>query len=551
MARGALIQYRRGSTAQWSAANPVLASGEVGYDTTANEVRIGNGVLPWSSLPPIGGSVPEEQIASAVETYLEAHPTPTLDDVDIALLVLDEDTETHAAVRSLVPEGPAGDSAYQVAVSNGFVGDQAAWLASLHGEPGATTIAGVDGLRKELDDRALTADVVGFVDSVGTAITGLSAEVGTKATQDSVNALSSAQVVLAGNLDAVNNKASDALATAAAAAQHADLASSPVIVRHGSNAALARPSTARPVFWVGSVHPNNAIEVDLILTSSSAPVFVGALDAFAAPFRAHSLRRTLSAYTGPLIKVRRSSDNTTLEVGATSTGDLDTAALLSFVGSSDGFVETFYDQGPTGRHLSQATAANQPRIVAGGVLDSVNGKPALVFDGVSDLLVNPTAGLFAAAAATVAAVMKSNSNAVANATVFAESRTANNNGFWRAIRGSSANWNVQATDDAGTALWASTAAGSNLFDLAHHQAVYIEAGGQINTWKDGAPVHAAIAAARAGATTPVQTTLGAHSGSSATSFYNGAVQELVAWSSAQAASRGAIEDAQSTYWGTP
>ena len=32
--------------------------------------------------------------------------------------------------------GPAGDSAYEVAVANGFVGDEAAWLASLVGAQG-------------------------------------------------------------------------------------------------------------------------------------------------------------------------------------------------------------------------------------------------------------------------------------------------------------------------------------------------------------------------------------------------------------------------------
>ena len=33
--------------------------------------------------------------------------------------------------------GEAGESAYQIAVRNGFVGDEAAWLASLKGEKGA------------------------------------------------------------------------------------------------------------------------------------------------------------------------------------------------------------------------------------------------------------------------------------------------------------------------------------------------------------------------------------------------------------------------------
>lgn len=37
MGREDLIQVRRGTTTQWTAANPVLASGEPGFDVTTNE----------------------------------------------------------------------------------------------------------------------------------------------------------------------------------------------------------------------------------------------------------------------------------------------------------------------------------------------------------------------------------------------------------------------------------------------------------------------------------------------------------------------------------
>ena len=40
--------------------------------------------------------------------------------------------------------GEAGESAYQIAVRNGFVGDEAAWLASLKGEKGADIFQGYE-----------------------------------------------------------------------------------------------------------------------------------------------------------------------------------------------------------------------------------------------------------------------------------------------------------------------------------------------------------------------------------------------------------------------
>jgi hypothetical protein len=101
---------------------------------------------------------------------------------------------------------------------------------------------------------------------------------------------------------------------------------------------------------------------------------------------AYSLRKLRSAYTGPAIRVRRSSDNAELNIGFTVSGNLDTGTLVAHVGSGSGFVTTWYDQSGNNRHATQATAGNQPRIVNAGVIDIANGKPAIRFDGVNDYL---------------------------------------------------------------------------------------------------------------------------------------------------------------------
>jgi len=44
------MQQRRGTAAQWTAANPVLAAGEIGFETDANKFKIGNGSSTWSAL---------------------------------------------------------------------------------------------------------------------------------------------------------------------------------------------------------------------------------------------------------------------------------------------------------------------------------------------------------------------------------------------------------------------------------------------------------------------------------------------------------------------
>jgi hypothetical protein len=84
-------------------------------------------------------------------------------------------------------------------------------------------------------------------------------------------------------------------------------------------------------------------------------------------------------YSGFAIQVRRSSDNDSLNIGFTAGGDLDTAALKTFVGAGDGFVRTWYDQSGNANNVSQTTNANQPQIVFSGVVNRQNGDVAVNF----------------------------------------------------------------------------------------------------------------------------------------------------------------------------
>jgi len=46
----AQICVRRDTATNWAASNPVLLNGEVGYDTTNNKIKIGNGTSTWTAL---------------------------------------------------------------------------------------------------------------------------------------------------------------------------------------------------------------------------------------------------------------------------------------------------------------------------------------------------------------------------------------------------------------------------------------------------------------------------------------------------------------------
>jgi hypothetical protein len=110
-----------------------------------------------------------------------------------------------------------------------------------------------------------------------------------------------------------------------------------------------------------------------------------------AALRAYGLRKLNSAYAGKCIKVRRSSDNTTTEIGFTG-NELNTEALLTFVGAGNGFIETFYDQSGNGYNLTQATTGDQAQIVKEGKLITQNSLPSCVFDGAAVKYEDSTAG---------------------------------------------------------------------------------------------------------------------------------------------------------------
>jgi hypothetical protein len=51
------IKLRRDTAVNWTTNDPILALGEAGYDTTNNELRVGDGTTVWSGLETIGGGI--------------------------------------------------------------------------------------------------------------------------------------------------------------------------------------------------------------------------------------------------------------------------------------------------------------------------------------------------------------------------------------------------------------------------------------------------------------------------------------------------------------
>lgn len=164
--------------------------------------------------------------------------------------------------------------------------------------------------------------------------------------------------------------------------------------------------------------------------AATRPALAPVLDVFQGQiYAAYGLGRLLSSYTGPGVRVRRSSDGAETDIGFTALGALDVAALLAFSGAGSAFVVTWYDQSGNGRHATQTVTASQPRLVNAGVVDvGPNGRPILVFSGAQSFDIAGGAG-FARNASNLTVGAAAMSSAASGSV-----------GFFTASRGSNLSW---------------------------------------------------------------------------------------------------------------
>lgn len=247
------------------------------------------------------------------------------------------------------------------------------------------------------------------------------------------------------------------------------------------------------------------------------------------PTAAFSMRRLRTAYTGSAIRVRRSSDDAQTDIGFTTTGDLDTVALLAFVGAGSGFVPVWYDQSGNERNVSQPNPGFQPRIVSAGV-----------YNGEADFraAANASAGrlLFAALLNletfpyTVNAVMRQVSNSVSMV-------LGNNAGSIQFFR----------VDGQATARFTPGVQYGSTFNATNH-VVLTQTNSSLSAatgWANGASVGSTTTAAGQGVST---NGIGAWSGN----VSNFALREIIVFASALSATdRQALERNQGLAYGIP
>ena len=128
------MQQRRGLASQWASVNPVLAAGEIGFETDTSKFKMGNGTSTWSQLSYFANAT---ELQAAIDSVVGMSPESlnTLAEIATAL-GNDEDflsaLATNARVDNVVLGGAAQAQAAATAAATALTAHNAA-TTSVHG----------------------------------------------------------------------------------------------------------------------------------------------------------------------------------------------------------------------------------------------------------------------------------------------------------------------------------------------------------------------------------------------------------------------------------
>jgi hypothetical protein len=104
------IQVRRGTTSEWNTANPTLEEGEIGYNTTLGQMKIGDGSTSWGNLDYIVNS-------ASLDTSLGSYIPDTEKSAVNGVAELDA-SKNILAPAGIIFEGTANDHETTLAVTD-------------------------------------------------------------------------------------------------------------------------------------------------------------------------------------------------------------------------------------------------------------------------------------------------------------------------------------------------------------------------------------------------------------------------------------------------
>ncbi|NBU22883.1 MAG: hypothetical protein EBS38_03075 [Actinobacteria bacterium] len=157
-----VIKLRRGTAAQWTSTNPVLAAGEIGLETDTLRTKYGNGTSTWTAL---SYSVADASGTSSVDwTSVLNKPStfPPSTHTHVASDITNIQSYVDGRINLVIDGAPAAlDTLNELAAALGDDANFASTVTtSLAGKASTVhthTIANVTGLQTALDGKANTS----------------------------------------------------------------------------------------------------------------------------------------------------------------------------------------------------------------------------------------------------------------------------------------------------------------------------------------------------------------------------------------------------------
>ena len=209
------MQQRRGTAAQWTAANPVLAAGEIGFETDTNQFKIGDGSSVWSTisyfknLEDLGGLddftlISREGVANGVATLNSSGHIPI------------------SQLGSIIANAPATldtlqELASYVTTLDGLVSDHNIDTTNVHGIANTANLATTSQVSTAVSDHnADTTDVHGIENTANLATQSFANSAVTAHSDDTTSVHGILNTALLETMTGAQAKADAALAAAQA-----------------------------------------------------------------------------------------------------------------------------------------------------------------------------------------------------------------------------------------------------------------------------------------------------------------------------------------------
>ena len=143
------MQQRRGTAAQWTAANPVLGAGEVGFETDTTMFKIGDGVNAWSSLGYFASKLTVQGLidgsATTLQNSINSHVTTLENSISSNFSTLETGISTAVTSHAGTTTNIHGiDNTANLATKNyadGAVSTHAAVTTNVHGIADTSALA--------------------------------------------------------------------------------------------------------------------------------------------------------------------------------------------------------------------------------------------------------------------------------------------------------------------------------------------------------------------------------------------------------------------------